>query len=573
MKRKSGILLAILLLLFSLLSCSKTSFHVVLHYDNNRPQERIVFSKDLMLPTPNKVGYRFQGWYLDTAFQVPFYADDYLDYRSDRDVHLYAKWEIIESLLEMFILNPYDNENAFLALRPKERIVDFYFGNVSFVLTSEGRLFSWGSNFYGQVGDGTTQNRHQPFELSTVFAFDNKETIGTFTTSGLTSALLTTTGRLFIWGYNRYGQLGNGSSSEFVLTPTEVTPFVGVTEEETITTVFLKGESVLILTSNNRIFTWGNNQFGQLGDGTYLDRSTPVDITPRLSLQSNEIITHIAYDSRALIATSHNRVFFWGSSDFPNSNQSFYPEFSLIQNTPYEITHLFEFGLEETIQEISSSTSLLTSKGRLFVWGYNSYGQIGNGTTSVHYHPVDITSSFNLINDEIIIKTVFSGMNSFAMTSMNRLFAWGENGYGQLGTLTTSPIYTGVLLPIDITKNIPLLHRESITNLSASGTHSQVYTSYGRLLVWGEDIFGLSNSEDPDRFILNPTSLSMYDFLIHESTILPYHSPLLRDSWIPQKQGYQFAGWFIDEPMTIPFEQNVMPPNELKLYGYWIKVE
>ena len=111
------------------------------------------------------------------------------------------------------------------------------------------------------------------------------------------------------------------------------------------------------------------------------------------------------------------------------------------RSTPIEITHKFNFGLEEKISEISlggAHSSALTSTGRLFTWGSNSQGQLGDGTTVNKLTPIDISNKFMLLESDSIIQVALSYDNvgsghSSALSKSGRIFTWGDNWAGQLG--------------------------------------------------------------------------------------------------------------------------------------------
>ena len=88
----------------------------------------------------------------------------------------------------------------------------------------------------------------------------------------------------------------------------------------------------------------------------------------------------------------------------------------------------------------------------VFTWGYNAYGQLGDNTTSTKTSPTEITTQFNLAIDEKIVEVILGRYYSSALTSEGRLFMWGYNNYGQLGDGTT----TTRTSPVDITTNFNL---------------------------------------------------------------------------------------------------------------------
>ena len=195
----------------------------------------------------------------------------------------------------------------------------------SSALTSTNRVLFWGLNTTGQVGDGSKTNRLTPTDITAKFDLHAGESVVDICPGGGHSSALTSENRLFMWGDNISGQLGDGTMVA-KLSPVDITPQFALTAGETITQVLLRGGNSSAITSSARVFTWGNNGFGQLGDGTTVAKSSPVDITSRFDLASGETITQIA------LGFNHS--------------------------------------------------ASLSSKGHLFIWGRNTFGQLGDGTNS-----------------------------------------------------------------------------------------------------------------------------------------------------------------------------------------------
>ena len=254
----------------------------------------------------------------------------------------------------------------------------------SSAITSEGRLFVWGSNYYGQLGDGTTTNQTMPLEITSEFGLDIGEKIDCVSLGNYFSSAITSTGRVFTWGSNSSGQLGDGTSIE-KYTPTEITNNFGLASGETVSVVNLGGNHSSAITSTGRVFTWGSNSWGQVGDSTSSSRNTPVDITGNFGLVSGEIVTNVS------LGYYHS--------------------------------------------------SALTSNGRILTWGYNAKGQLGDGATSNVNYPTDITSNFELNTGDSIVSISMGYAHSSVKTSDGRIYLWGYNGYGQLGDGTWTNRY------------------------------------------------------------------------------------------------------------------------------------
>jgi alpha-tubulin suppressor-like RCC1 family protein len=139
----------------------------------------------------------------------------------------------------------------------------------SYAVTSTGRLLAWGYNGIGELGDGTTKTRLAPVRVKLPSGVKV-----TSATAGLVHALaLTTGGRLLAWGYNLYGQLGNGTTTDH-----HVPGFVTLPAGTKVRAMAAGNDFSMALTSGGRILAWGRDNLGQLGDGTTTDNSMPVRV-------------------------------------------------------------------------------------------------------------------------------------------------------------------------------------------------------------------------------------------------------------------------------------------------------
>jgi alpha-tubulin suppressor-like RCC1 family protein len=135
------------------------------------------------------------------------------------------------------------------------------------VVTSAGGMKCWGRNYYGQLGDGTTIDRSTPGDVSGL-------TSGVMALSadeGHTCALTSASGAK-CWGENVYGELGDGTTIQRS-TPVSVSGLASG-----VTALTAGGEHTCALTSVSRAKCWGRNEWGLLGDGTTTNRSTPVNV-------------------------------------------------------------------------------------------------------------------------------------------------------------------------------------------------------------------------------------------------------------------------------------------------------
>ncbi|NYT96856.1 RCC1 domain-containing protein, partial [Salinispora sp. H7-4] len=139
----------------------------------------------------------------------------------------------------------------------------------SLAVTSTGTMLAWGSNFTGQLGDGTTTNSNTPVAVD----LPANTTITAVAAGAGHSLAVTSAGTMLAWGGNGSGQLGDGS------TTTSSTPVaVDLPVDTTITAVAAGAGHSLALTSTGTMLAWGFNASGQLGDGTTTNSSTPIAV-------------------------------------------------------------------------------------------------------------------------------------------------------------------------------------------------------------------------------------------------------------------------------------------------------
>ena len=156
-------------------------------------------------------------------------------------------------------------------------------------LASDGTVYGWGSNGNGQLGDGSTTHRHTPVALDMTGVLSGK-TITAIEAGQAGALALASNGRIYAWGYNAYGQLGDGTTTQRT-TPVAVST-AGVLSGKTITAISM-GLHSLALSSDGDLYSWGYNASGQLGDGTTTDRTTPVAVTTS-GVLSGKTITAIS---------------------------------------------------------------------------------------------------------------------------------------------------------------------------------------------------------------------------------------------------------------------------------------
>ena len=284
----------------------------------------------------------------------------------------------------------------------------------SCALTKDGGVKCWGYNDYGQVGDGTTTERITPVDVSGLTSGVTEIGAGYYHTCALTTG-----GGVKCWGRNNDAQLGDDTTTNRT-TPVDVS---GLTSG--VIMVATGGYHTCALTTSGGVKCWGDNGYGQLGDGTWTTRKTPVDVS---GLTSGVVyISAGKYHTCAVLTGGGVKC--WGR----NSNGQLGDGTTDHSTTPVNVSGLSS-GVSAVTLGAAHTCALLTGGG-VKCWGDNGYGQVGDGTTTQRDTPEDVSG---LTSGVANVNT--SRDHTCAVTTAGELKCWGRNNYYQLGF--TSPSYS-----------------------------------------------------------------------------------------------------------------------------------
>ncbi len=292
-------------------------------------------------------------------------------------------------------------------------------------LASDGTVWAWGDNTAGDLGDGTTTERLTPVQVSGLTG------ITAISAGFWHTVALKSDGTVWAWGYNYYGQLGDGTTTER-LTPVQVSGLMGVTA------ISAGNWHTVAIKSDSTVCAWGYNASGELGDGGGESYSAiPVQV---LGLTA---VTAIAGGGlRTMALTSDSTVWAWGDNDYGQLGDG--DSTGMAQYSPVQVSGL------SGITAISAGwyhTVALASDGTVRAWGYNKYGQLGNGDSTgvAQYGPVQVSGLSG-------VKAIAAGgRHSVALKNDSTVWACGYNHYGEIGDGTTTNRLTPVQVVFDLT--------------------------------------------------------------------------------------------------------------------------
>ena len=188
-------------------------------------------------------------------------------------------------------------------------------------LNTNGQVYSWGSNEFGNIGNGTTSFTPTHPTLISFTGLQDGETIRDVITGQFNTFSVTSNGRVYAWGLNDVGQLGDNSVVNKLI-PTLIS-FPGLNQfddGETIKNVVADEYHSLAVTTTGRVYAWGKNNFGQLGDNTLVAKriptliSFPAGVTIKNVAAGGAIAgaSSFAGGGHSLAVTTTGRVYAWG---------------------------------------------------------------------------------------------------------------------------------------------------------------------------------------------------------------------------------------------------------------------
>ncbi|WP_239796011.1 RCC1 domain-containing protein [Candidatus Nitrotoga arctica] len=331
-------------------------------------------------------------------------------------------------------------------------------------LTTAGGVKCWGDNSAGQLGDNTTTNRLTPVNVSGLGSG-----VAAIAARYDHTCVITTAGGVKCWGVNTYGQLGDNTTMNR-LTPVDVSGL-----GNGVAAIAASYDHTCALTTVGGVKCWGKNDLGQLGDDSYMNRLTPVDVSGLAS----GVAAIAAGGLHTCALTTAGGVKCWGSNVFGEIIDN-YGE--LDYGTPEEVR-----GLSTGVMAIAAGsgfTCALTRAGEIKCLGVAIGGEMGNVCNAVHMlsnclTPVDVTGFASSVS------AIYAGYwHVCALTTAGGVKCWGNNEYGQLGNSVHGQGSSSI--PLDV-----LGLASGVSAIAAGGgAHTCALTTAGGVKCWGLNTSG-----------------------------------------------------------------------------------
>jgi len=345
-------------------------------------------------------------------------------------------------------------------------------------LTPAGVAYCWGDNSSGQLGNGTTTNSSVPVPVSGALSFAMIGAGGQQTCGVIGTPMNYSGGTMYCWGNNSSGQLGNGTTSN------STTPSL-VVGGLVFSAVSVGGKHVCgEIVGDTDLYCWGDNSFGQLGNGTMTNSSVPVPVTAGIY---NVLIKYASAGASHTCAgaAGHNGLEMYSAAVCWGDNSSGQLGNGTTTNSAVPVATSTYVGPQFSAGTLFTCAYTAALPG-VACFGNNGSGQLGNGATTNSAVPVPVASA-------LTFETVSAGDSHTCGLSLYGIaFCWGNDSSGQLGNGTT----TNSATPVAVAGSLDFVmvsaggsHTCGVTNYRASPTYS------GAVYCWGDNTYGqLGNS-------------------------------------------------------------------------------
>jgi alpha-tubulin suppressor-like RCC1 family protein len=330
-------------------------------------------------------------------------------------------------------------------------------------LFTEGNTWLWGNNTNGQLGDNTSAHKSSP--VQTVCGGTNWKTVagGQFHT-----AAIKTDGTLWMCGYNNGGELGDNTT---VRKSSPVQTVAGGTNWKTVA---CDAGLIAAIKTDGTLWTWGRNTYGQLGDNTRTNRSSPVQ-----TVCGGTNWKTVACDGfHATAIKTDGTLWKWGYNIYGQLGDGTIADKSSPVQTVAGGTNW------KTVAAGYNHTAAIKTDGTLWTWGWNTYGQLGDNTTAHKSSPVQtVAGGTNW-------KQVAAGVDhTAAIKTDGTLWTWGRGNFGQIGDNTSavnrsSPVQT-------------VCGGANWKTVACGGYHTAAIKTDGTLWLWGQENYGQLGDSTP----------------------------------------------------------------------------
>jgi alpha-tubulin suppressor-like RCC1 family protein len=273
---------------------------------------------------------------------------------------------------------------------------------------SDGSVWAWGDNTSGQLGNDS------PLEYASPVRVPGLTDVAAVAAGHIHTIAVKSDGSVWAWGLGHTGQLGDGTGSNRS-SPVKLPGIAGV-----VSVAAGFGHTVAVK-SDGSVWAWGYNDYGQLGDGTTANRWSPVQV-PGIG----GVVSVAAGYGHTVAVKSDGSVWAWGYNGFGQLGDG-------TTTNGWSPIHVPDISGVVSVAAGFGHTVAVKSDGSVWAWGYNRFGQLGDGTATNRWSPVQVPGIGGIIDVAAGAGAVQDGVHTVALKSDGSVWGWGWNHFGQLG--------------------------------------------------------------------------------------------------------------------------------------------
>ena len=334
------------------------------------------------------------------------------------------------------------------------------------VIASDNKLYCWGRNHRGQLGNNSMVDSSRPVAVNMTGVLAGK-TIKQISTGAYHTCVVASDDNAYCWGENMKGQLGNNSTANSSV-PVKVDTS-GVLAGKTIKQISTGHYHTCAVASDDKMYCWGENNNGELGNGSTVDSRVPVAVNMTGVLAGKTIKQMSVGTYNTCVIASDDKVYCWGSNAYGQVGNNSLTD----SNVPVAVNTTGVLA-GKTIKQISVGhhrACAIASDDKMYCWGNNMGGALGNGSTADSHIPVSVNMS-GILAGKVIRRISIGAFHTCVYATDNKIYCWGSNNYGQLGNNSTAnsgvPVATYIFKKENIPANAMKLRAQYVKKATAT---------------------------------------------------------------------------------------------------------